>query len=274
MGEGNDSAKSLFAGLKARVADLKVADLTSEKAHAFVDQLASRTESARVLVEQVAGKANSVHALVDQIASKAGGVSDLVKQFAGEVDLDVENRRVMLSDSLIARVVRLAADFSDDSELLNFEWDGAAYRCRVKARNRVVVARILPESVSWTDGIVEFRGSTPEALVIEDAPVQTWLVARFVDIFGGTGFGTKMLSSSAPDGLVWNGRVVTWRRPIDMRGGGLAGLVAEFAMKAAVVEAKISHDAGGLWICVDGTPPAFLSSVYFMLTRLLDARKK
>lgn len=194
------------------------------------------------------------------------GVRKLIQPFDGQVDVDLEQGRVMLSDALLGRMIRHAALESPEIELLDFGWDGAAYRCRVRAKERVVVVRITPEHIRWAEGFIEFRGSTPEPPVIEDAPVGNWLMARLTGIFGGTDLGTKVLSSVAPEGLTWNGQTVTWRRPLDGKAPGLAGMLAG----SPWVEGKITHDARGMWITVSGGPSTLIPFVGFLAPRMLS----
>ena len=194
------------------------------------------------------------------------GVHALVQPFEGQVDVDLERGRVMLSDALLGRMIRRAALESPEIELLDFDWDGAAYRCRVRAKERVVVVRITPEHIRWSEGLIEFRGSTPEPPVIEDAPVGNWLMARFTNIFGGTDLGTKVLSSVAPEGLSWSGQTVTWRRPLDGAAPGLAGMLAG----APSIEGKITHDARGMWMTVSGGRSTLLPLVGFLAPRMLS----
>ena len=83
------------------------------------------------------------------------GIRELVKDFEGEVDIDVARQRMMVSDALLGRLVRQGARAADGVEVLDFQWDGTAYLCRVRTAERTLSARLRPDSVKWADGVIE-----------------------------------------------------------------------------------------------------------------------
>ena len=196
------------------------------------------------------------------VGATAASLRDLVKDFEGEVEIDVARQRLMVSDALLGRLVRQGAQAVDGVEVLNFEWDGAAYGCRVRTGERTLSARILPVSVKWVDGMIELAASTPEPPTIEDAPGATWLLARFVGLFGGGALGGYVLSRGAPEGLRWDGDTVTWRRPLLVPMGEVHPLLPVVGI---TLFARLSHDSRGLWLTFEGATSAYLTIVPWLL---------
>ncbi|MBK6532934.1 MAG: hypothetical protein IPN17_29975 [Deltaproteobacteria bacterium] len=190
------------------------------------------------------------------------GIRELVKDFEGEVDIDVARQRMMVSDALLGRLVRQGARAADGVEVLDFQWDGTAYLCRVRTAERTLSARLRPDSVKWADGVIELIASTPEPPTIEDAPAATWLLARFVGLFGGGAVGGYVLSRGAPEGLRWDGDTVTWRRPLPVPLGEVDPLLP---LVGITLIARLSHDARGLWLAFEGGMSAYLTVLSWLL---------
>ena len=198
----------------------------------------------------------------------AAGIRELVKDFEGEVETDVAHQRLMVSDALLGRLVREGARAADGVEVLEFRWDGEAYLCRVRMAERTLSARILPVYVKWADDVIELAASTPEPPTIEDAPAATWLLARFVGLFGGGALGGYVLSRGAPEGLRWDGDTVTWRRPLLVPMGEAHPLLSFVGI---TLIARLSHDSRGLWLTFEGGTSAYLT-VLSSLLRLWGRR--
>jgi hypothetical protein len=189
--------------------------------------------------------------------------------FGEDVSLDIEHRRVFISDSLIAKFIR---SNSEKIDLMEFEWDGECYRCRAQVGSRTLSGRLTLDSVHWDGGQVTAIGTTPDAPTIEGAPVQSWLLGQFVALFGGTSVGESVLSNATPPGVTWNGRRITWTHPLDTTAMGNTGI----ALRSVSLDANVAHDARGLWITVDSAAPTFLGLVEVVLfvLRLVNLRRR
>lgn len=193
-----------------------------------------------------------------------GEVKTLVDRFDGEVMVDLDMRRLGLSDRMVERLVRLGAKELDDFELLDFGWAEDAYRVRAQVQANTVVVHVMPQSAGWSEQKVRVQASTPTPPSLEARPVASWFVANFVELLGGTSFAASVFARALPDGLRWDGCAITWERPLDL---GLTGLSAAL-IGGATVTATLSHDTRGLWISLDGALPTVLALSKAIVTRL------
>lgn len=192
-------------------------------------------------------------------------LQELAARHGDDVRLDLPRRRVRLGDALLARTLRAAAAASDDLELDELAWDGEAYRCHVRHRGRGVTVRITPTEVSWADEHVTFVGTTPEAPVLDDAPVRTWLLGQLVWLLGGTAVGGLVLGPATPDGVRWDGARVTVRRPVAPPAGD-AKLIAQ----AVTLRARLTHDDEGLWLTYEDWGVGALGAIVGLLMRAIS----
>ena len=230
-----------------------------------------RDDRARKIFDGVKGavKLLAEHAgrLEERAPDSGGDLAPRLERFAGEVAIDVDGRRIRLSDTLLARVIPTFVDLGFDQELIDFGWRDGAYRFRVQRGGEVVSVGVVPERLRWLDDVLELTGSTFSP-VFEASPVRTWLIARFLGVFGGTGFAARRFAPRVPSDVVWNGRTVTWRRRVVISPKGLTGFVASLVASRIPVDATFAHDAIGLWIRLDGTAPAFIAVATLLLSRL------
>lgn len=192
------------------------------------------------------------------------GVKSLVDRFEGEVRVDVAGRRLWLADRVVERAVRAGAERLEEFTLLDFAWRDDAYGIRAMVKSHTVAVSVLPCSARWTLEDVTVSAETLSSPSLEGEPVANWFVARFVELLGGTAIAAALLTRPMPEGLRWDGREVTWRRPLDL---GMTGLRAALANGAAAT-ATFSHDDDGLWITVHAELPIAVALVKDVLTLL------
>lgn len=161
-----------------------------------------RDDRARKIFDGVKGavKLLAEHAgrLEERAPDSGGDLAPRLERFAGEVAIDVDGRRIRLSDTLLARVIPTFVDLGFDQELIDFGWRDGAYRFRVQRGGEVVSVGVVPERLRWLDDVLELTGSTFSP-VFEASPVRTWLIARFLGVFGGTGFAARRFFSQGSE---------------------------------------------------------------------------